>query len=60
MRLAIAVVLVACGLAIAPPAAADPDTCPPNCDRIPDAAWIAPWAIPLNARYTWPRLAASR
>ncbi|BBY57840.1 hypothetical protein MSAR_09760 [Mycolicibacterium sarraceniae] len=57
VRLAIAVVLVACGLAIAPPAAADPDTCPPNCDRIPDAAWIAPWAIPLNARYTWPRLA---
>ncbi|MBB3601795.1 hypothetical protein FHT40_001428 [Mycolicibacterium sp. BK556] len=56
VRLAIAVVLVACGLAVAPPAAAEPDTCPPNCDRIPDAAWIAPWAMPLNARYTWPRL----
>ncbi|WP_431238703.1 ATPase [Mycolicibacterium aichiense] len=57
MRLVIAVMLVACGLAIPPHAAANPDTCPPTCDRIPDAAWIAPWAIPLNARYTWPRLA---
>jgi len=56
MRLVIAMMLVACGLAVSPRAAADPDTCPPNCDRIPDAAWIAPWAIPLNARYTWPRL----
>jgi hypothetical protein len=55
VRLVMAVMLVACGLA-APPAAAEPDLCPPNCDRIPDAAWIAPWAVPLNARYTWPRL----
>jgi hypothetical protein len=54
--LVVAVMLVACGLAVASPAAADPYLCPPNCDRIPDAAWIAPWAIPLNARYTWPRL----
>ncbi|MCX2928827.1 ATPase [Mycobacterium sp. CVI_P3] len=58
VRLVIAVLLVACGLAVAPPAAAEPNLCPPNCDRIPDAAWIAPWAVPLNARYTWPRLAA--
>lgn len=57
MRSAVVVMLVGCGLAVAPPAAADPDTCPPNCDRVPDAAWIAPWAMPLNARYTWPRLA---
>lgn len=57
MRLVIAVMLVACGLAIPPHAAADSDTCPPNCDRIPDAAWVPPWAIPLNARYAWPRLA---
>ena len=56
MRLVIAMMLVACGLAVPPHAAADSDTCPPNCDRIPDAAWIAPWAMPLNARYTWPRL----
>ena len=26
------------------------------CDRIPDSAWIASWAIPLNSRYGWPRL----
>jgi hypothetical protein len=57
MRLVIAVMLVACGLTVPPSAVADPDTCPPNCDRIPDAAWIAPWAMPLNARYAWPRLA---
>ncbi|AKK29456.1 ATPase [Mycobacterium sp. EPa45] len=57
MRLVIAMMLVACGLTVPPHAAADSDTCPPNCDRIPDAAWIAPWAMPLNARYTWPRLA---
>jgi hypothetical protein len=57
VRLVVAMMLVACGLAVAPPAAAEPDLCPPNCDRIPDAAWIAPWAMPLNARYTWPRLA---
>jgi hypothetical protein len=57
VRLVVAVVLVAFGLTVAPPAAAEPDNCPPNCDRIPDAAWIAPWAVPLNARYTWPRLA---
>ncbi|WP_174397273.1 ATPase [Mycolicibacterium sphagni] len=56
VRWLVAVMLVACGLAVAPPAAAD-EQCPPNCDRIPDAAWIAPWAMPLNARYTWPRLA---
>lgn len=57
MRLVVAVMLVACGLAVPLRAAANPDNCPPNCDRIPDAAWIAPWAMPLNARYAWPRLA---
>ncbi|AQT81725.1 ATPase [Mycolicibacterium litorale] len=58
MRLLFAVTLLAGGLAVAPRAVADPPVnCPPNCDRIPDAAWIAPWAMPLNARYAWPRLA---
>lgn len=57
MRLVFALTLLAGGLAVAPHAAADPPNCPPNCDRIPDAAWIAPWAMPLNARYAWPRLA---
>ncbi|HNA52286.1 MAG TPA: ATPase [Mycobacterium sp.] len=48
--------LVACGLVVAPPAAATPETCPPACDRIPEAAWIPPWGIPLNSHYAWPRL----
>ncbi|MFN8033774.1 MAG: ATPase [Mycobacterium sp.] len=56
MRMVLAMVLAACGLAVAPPAAAEPENCPPACDRIPDAAWIASWAIPLNSRYAWPRL----
>lgn len=58
MRMVLAAVLAACGLAVAPPVAADPENCPPACDRIPDAAWISPWAIPLNPRYVWPRLPA--
>jgi hypothetical protein len=40
-----------------PIARADPDTCPPNCDRIPASAWIDSAAIPLDARYAWPNLA---
>lgn len=40
-----------------PIAGADPDTCPPNCDRIPATAWIDSGAIPLNAKYAWPDLA---
>lgn len=58
MRMVLGIVLVACGLATAPPAGAEPDSCPPSCDRIPDVAWIAPWAIPLNPRYGWPQLPA--
>ena len=34
------------------------ETCPPTCDRIPDTAWIPPWDIPLNSKYTWPPLQA--
>ena len=56
MRMVLAVLLAAGGLVVAAPAAADPETCPPACDRIPDSAWIASWAIPLNSRYGWPRL----
>jgi len=40
-----------------PIARADPDTCPPNCDRIPASGWIDSAAIPLDARYAWPNLA---
>ena len=56
MRMVLGTLLVACGLVVAPPAAAAPETCPPACDRIPEAAWIPPWGIPLNPRYGWPRL----
>ena len=56
MRMVLAVLLAAGGLVFATPAAADPETCPPACDRIPDSAWIASWAIPLNSRYAWPQL----
>ena len=62
MRMMLAAVLAACGLAVAPPmpgwpAYALPMDCPPNCDRIPDSAWIEPTAIPLYSTYHWPGLA---
>jgi hypothetical protein len=47
--------LVACGLVVAPPLPPPRDV-PPACDRIPEAAWIPPWGIPLNSHYAWPRL----
>jgi hypothetical protein len=40
-------------------ARAEPETCPPICDRIPDTAWIAREAIPLDSTYRWPSPAAS-
>jgi hypothetical protein len=61
VRLLLAVALATCGLAIAPsagwPAHAVPGECPPICDAIPDAAWIAPTSIPLYPVYRWPGLA---
>jgi hypothetical protein len=55
--------LIASGLVAARVSAvaahADPETCPPVCDRIPDAAWIAPSGIPLNSTYRWPSLAGA-
>ena len=58
MRLILAAVLAGCGLAFgAPmPALAQPLDCPPNCDRIPASAWIAPTSIPLYDAYRWPEL----
>jgi hypothetical protein len=60
MRIVLAAAL-ACILAIAPTpvwsANAGPADCPPNCDRIPDSAWIDPAAVPLYAVYHWPGLA---
>lgn len=61
MRVVVATMLVAGGLAVAPAvgafAHADPENCPPACDRIPDAAWISVRTVPLNSVYRWPRLA---
>jgi hypothetical protein len=61
MRLVLATMLVAGGLVVgcmSPVAAhADPETCPPACDRIPDTAWISSSAIPMNSTYRWPALA---
>jgi hypothetical protein len=61
MRPMLAALLAAWGLAIAPsaigPAHAVPMNCPPNCDRIPNSAWIDSKALPLYATYQWPGLA---
>lgn len=63
MRVILATLLVACGLAVAQinvvPARADPEACPPVCDQIPGTAWIRQRAIPLDAVYHWPALAGS-
>lgn len=55
LHLMVAGVLVGAGLMVSPTAHADPQTCPPTCDRIPAAAWIEPWAIPMNTTHHWPR-----
>lgn len=60
MRLMLAVLLATCGVICAPggvgPAYARPMDCPPNCDRIPNSAWIDPAALPLYSTYRWPGL----
>ncbi|HSS23312.1 MAG TPA: ATPase [Mycobacterium sp.] len=61
MRVILATMLVAGGLAVAlvvvVPAHAEPQTCPPVCDQIPDTAWIQQRAVPLNSVYNWPAMA---
>lgn len=59
MRLMVAALLASCGLALVTPTPvrAQPLNCPPNCDRIPATAWIAPTSIPLYGVYRWPDLA---
>jgi len=59
IRVIVATILVASGLAVAfvvIPASADPQTCPPLCDQIPNSAWVAQRAVPLNSAYNWPAL----
>ncbi len=61
MRVILATMLVAGGFAVAlivvVPTHAEPETCPPVCDQIPDTAWIHQRAVPLNSVYNWPPLA---
>ena len=62
MRVVLATMLIAGGLVVgcvsAVAAHADPEACPPLCDRIPETAWIPSSAIPMNSTYRWPSLAA--
>jgi hypothetical protein len=61
VRLLAAVAVATCATALTSvtgwPARAVPGQCPPICDAIPDAAWIAPTSVPLNSVYQWPGLA---
>lgn len=58
MRMALTAALVASGVALAPPAAAEPaGTCPPACNRIPQSAWVSASVVPLDSVYGWPELA---
>lgn len=63
MRVILAALVAAGGLVVAlvvvVPARAEPQTCPPTCDQIPDTAWIARHAVPLDSVYSWPALAGS-
>ncbi len=62
IRVILATVLIAGGVVVAPvaaiPAHADPETCSPVCDRIPDSAWIHRRDMPLSSVYHWPSLAS--
>lgn len=61
MRLILATMMIASGLVVgcmsSVVAQADPEACPPICDRIPDTAWVPSFGIPLNSTYRWPALA---
>ncbi len=58
MRMALTALLVGSSAVLAPPVSGEPaGNCPPVCNRIPEAAWISPSAIPLNEVYDWPKLA---
>lgn len=63
MRLVLATMLVASGLLAGPTSAivvhAEPQSCPPICNTIPDTAWVSSRALPLNWAYRWPALAGA-
>jgi hypothetical protein len=59
MRVVLAAMLLAGGVLAGVPmvtlrAHAEPETCPPICNQIPNTGWISPQAIPLNSTYRWP------
>lgn len=59
MRVVVATMLLAGGVLASVPLLAlrvhaEPETCPPICNQIPNTAWISPQAIPLNSTYRWP------
>lgn len=60
MRVLLAMMLVAgnfvVALVVVPPAGAEPETCPPVCDQIPNSAWIDRRAVPLVSVYGWPAM----
>lgn len=51
--------LVALILVVPAPAHAEPETCPPVCDQIPNTAWIHRASVPLDSVYRWPALAGA-
>lgn len=57
MRVLLAVLVLGAALIRLPVAGAQPETCPPQCDRIPASAWPDPWSLPLDPTYRWPALA---
>ena len=61
MRVILATMLVVGGIAVAlvvvVPVQAEPETCPPVCDQIPNTAWIQQRAVPLDSTYRGPALA---
>lgn len=61
MRVILATIVLVGGFAVAlivvVPVPAEPDTCPPVCDQIPNTAWIQQRALPLDSVYHWPALA---
>jgi len=57
VRAVLAALVLGWALVWLPVARAQPETCPPECDRIPGSAWPDPWSLPLNPTHHWPALA---
>ncbi|OBJ50348.1 ATPase [Mycobacterium sp. 1423905.2] len=63
VRVFLATMVVAGQLMVAvlvvPTVQADPETCPPICDQIPNTAWIQRRSVPMDSVYAWPELSAA-